>query len=88
VYRGMMIALPAACWVEVQELSARELAELLRGWAAQVDVRRYAKSRRRPKKKVERIDDGTPQVSTARILARRKQTGEVEGVSDTRPKTP
>lgn len=88
VYRGMMIALPTACWVEVQALSAKELAELLRGWAARVDLRRYAKSHRPPKKRVERINDGTPHVSTARILARRKQTGGAEVLPEVPPNAP
>jgi hypothetical protein len=50
-YRGMMIALPEAAWEFLRELSAAALAQVLREVASQVDLARYAKAKRGPKKK-------------------------------------
>lgn len=73
VYRGLMIALPVKEWVELQALATTALAELRKDCAGRVKLRRYAKSRRAPKKPAARSNDGTPHVSTARLLAKRKQ---------------
>jgi IS4 transposase len=50
-YRGMLIALPEAAWEFLRELSAAALAQVLREVASQVDLARYAKAKRGPKKK-------------------------------------
>lgn len=50
-HRGMMIALPARRWEFVRDLSAKEVARLLKQVARHVDTRRLRKTRRGPKKK-------------------------------------
>lgn len=49
-YRGMMIALPPACWHRFAHLTPAELAVILRELAGRVSMQRYRKSRRGPKK--------------------------------------
>ena len=49
-YRGMMIALPPACWHRFAQLTAKDLAAVLRELAERVRMERYRKSRRGPKK--------------------------------------
>jgi hypothetical protein len=72
-YQGMRIAIPAAEWQIIQELSTGELANMLWEWAGLVRLSRYPKSKRGPKKPPpERIHDPKkPHVSTARLLAER-----------------
>jgi hypothetical protein len=50
VYPGMMIALPPEKWVVFQTLSLKQLAETIRRWAGYIDMTKYQKSRRGPKK--------------------------------------
>src|SRR3954452_2150870 len=50
VHRGMMIALPAPQWERFRDMNAAELAAALRQMARAVDLARYGKSRRGPKK--------------------------------------
>jgi IS4 transposase len=74
-YRGMMIALPEAEWEFVRELSAAALARELREVAGQVDLARYAKAKRGPKKKPpprSRYINGK-HVSTQQLLESRKK---------------
>ncbi len=73
-YRGMRIAIPEAEWKGFQNLSARELADLLREVAGAIKLSRYRKSRRGPKKPSppRQHDPQKPHVSTARLLAQRK----------------
>ena len=54
VYRGMMIAIGSEDWTAYQNLSAKELAEVLREMARGIDLNRYQKSTRGPKKPVAR----------------------------------
>src|SRR5207244_9959574 len=49
-HAGMMVALPAALWEFVRELSPAELAGLLRRVAGGIDQARYRKATRGPKK--------------------------------------
>ena len=70
VYSGMMIAVPDPEWVVFGTMPAEQLAQLLRTWAARINVKKIKKSPPRPptKKKAERINDSSPHVSTARLL--------------------
>jgi hypothetical protein len=68
---GMMIAVPAREWACFRTMSVQELADLLREWAAGVDLRKYKKAPTRPKKPKtpRKYDPNHPHVSTARVLA-------------------
>jgi len=46
----MMIAVPSSCWMEIARLHSDALAVLLRKIAGYVDLQRYQKSTRGPKK--------------------------------------
>lgn len=72
-YDGMMIALPAPHWVFFRELSDRAFAEALGELASSVQLSRYQKHPRGPKKKPpERTAYQNGQhVSTAKLLAQR-----------------
>ncbi len=50
VYAGMMVAIPTAKWEFLQSLTPPRLAAQLLAWARHVDLHRYPKSYRRPKK--------------------------------------
>lgn len=73
VYTGMMIALPAKHWDLFRRLDEREFATLLKELAAQIDLRRFRKHPRGPKKPPPKKLSGAKikHVSTARILAER-----------------
>ena len=73
-YTGMMIAIPQKKWNVFRDMSVAQLAEVLKGLAQRVDLAKYQKNSRGPKKpKPERIHTGkTHHVSTTRILAKRK----------------
>jgi hypothetical protein len=72
-YDGMMIALPAPHWALFQDFSDREFADALRELAASVDLSKYQKHPRGPKKKPPKRMPYQPgkHVSTARLLAQR-----------------
>lgn len=53
-HRGMMVALPAARWEIFRDMSAPQLAEAFREMARGIDLSRYRKSKRGPKKPVVR----------------------------------
>jgi len=74
-YDGMMTAIPGEHWYVFAEMTHEEFAGVLVSLAEKVDLKKYPKSRRGPKKpRPERIfDPKTPHVSTARILAGRKR---------------
>lgn len=75
-YHGMMIAVPAKQWTRhFASLSPPELARLLKVMAAKVPPGRFRKNIRGPKKPRPKRTSakGHPHVSTARILAKRKQ---------------
>lgn len=72
-YDGMMIAIPAPHWALFRELSDTEFANALRELASSVDLLRYQKHPRGPKKKPpERMAyQNGKHVSTAKLLAQR-----------------
>jgi hypothetical protein len=75
-YEGMMVGLPPERWLQFRGLSAVEMAGCLRHWAAGVCLAkvRKAKSKLRKKAKAKPAHDPSkPHVSTARLLAARRQ---------------
>jgi Transposase DDE domain len=72
-YDGMMIAIPAPQWALFRELSAKEFANTLRDLASSVNLSRYQKHPRGPKKPPpERTAyQSGKHVSTAKLLAQR-----------------
>jgi IS4 transposase len=75
-YEGMMVGLPAVEWLRFGNLSASDLAGCLRRWAAEVCLEKVRKAKSRPRKKggpKPVHDPSTPHVSTARLLAARRQ---------------
>jgi IS4 transposase len=73
-YRGMMIAIPPEQWAIFRQWTIPELVPMLLQLAGKVDLRHFKKHPRGPKKpRPKREKDETkPHVSTARILAKRK----------------
>jgi IS4 transposase len=74
VHEGMMIALPAECWQEFARMKVGPFAKTLLKMAAHVELERYRKSRRGPKKpppKKKRYQNGG-HVSTHKLLAERE----------------
>ena len=72
-YDGMMIAIPAPHWALFRDLSVQEFASALRELVASVDLSRYQKHPRGPKKKPPERTPYQPgkHVSTAKLLAQR-----------------
>jgi hypothetical protein len=72
-YDGMMIAIPAPHWALFRALSRKEFANVLRELASSVNLSRYQKHPRGPKKKPpERTAyQNGRHVSTAKLLAQR-----------------
>jgi IS4 transposase len=73
-YRGMMIAIEPCHWTNAfSQLTAQELAELLKQLAKNVDVSRYKKNKRGPKKPPPKRTGGLREkhVSTARLIDQR-----------------
>ena len=75
VYRGMMIAIPAPHWTVFSQLAQRELIEVLQMLARHVNLSRFQKHPRGPKKPAtkRKADPQHPHVSTARLIAARKK---------------
>jgi IS4 transposase len=73
VYRGMMIAIPPPRWTVFRRLTDTELIEVLIMLASKVNLSRFQKHPRGPKKPKKKpiVDKATPHVSTAQIIARR-----------------
>lgn len=73
-YRGMAIALPPPAWKKYRRYSAQQLAEELVALARNVELRRYRKATRGPKKppKARIKAKNKPHVSTKRLLNARK----------------
>lgn len=70
-YTGMMIAIPDTEWKFFNYLSLPAFAELLKQWAAKVNLKRFAsnpKAQKKPQPKRKR-EPLRPHVSTARLLA-------------------
>jgi hypothetical protein len=74
-HTGMMIAIPPVQWLCFRDMSCTELAKVLLELARQVDLSKYRKAPTKPKKpKTPRqYDPKHPHVSTAKILAKRRQ---------------
>lgn len=70
---GMMIAIPKKHWRVFNNLTAVEMAELLRELASNANLKKYQKHPRGPKKKQpERTKGKSPHVSTYRLLNKDK----------------
>jgi hypothetical protein len=71
VYAGMMIAIPAQYWDVFRRMDDKQLATLMKELAAKIDLKRFRKHPRGPKKPQPKKISGakTKHVSTARILA-------------------
>src|SRR3954469_1659037 len=74
VYSGMMIAIPEPEWQLFARMSAKDFARVLVQLADKINLERFRKHTRGPKKPKEKrhYDPAHPHVSTARILHRRK----------------
>src|SRR5206468_8648467 len=73
VYRGMMIALPPAQWTIFQTMSPPDLADLLTQWAGRIDLNRYRKAVRGPKKPAPaRSNAHLKHVATAQLLPKKR----------------
>jgi IS4 transposase len=74
-YNGMMIAIPDEQWLAFRALTPEELAVVLRQWAEHVDLARYTKHPRGPKKlpPKRKYDPKHPHVSTAKVLQQRQK---------------
>jgi hypothetical protein len=76
VYGGMMIAIPPEYWVGFQKWDRVEMARLLRELAGRMQLAKYEKRPRKPKKPMpKRIHDPEqPHVAISELLAQRKQS--------------
>jgi hypothetical protein len=74
VYRGMMIAVPEPEWQVFAQMRAADFARVLVQLAKRINLERFRKHRRGPKKPKNKkhYDPAHPHVSVARILQRRK----------------
>jgi hypothetical protein len=74
VYRGMMIAIPEPEWRLFAQMSAEDFARVLVQLAQKINLERFRKHSRGPKKEREKrhFDPAHPHVATARILNSRK----------------
>jgi len=72
---GMEIAVDGSVWSSYESMSARRLAKELLGLAGGVQLSRYPKKKRGPKKPQPRKKSGTgsPHIATARVLAQSKR---------------
>ena len=69
-----MIALPASQWERFRDMGAVELAAALRQMARAIDLPRYRKATRGPKKPIARkVYRNGGHVSTHKVLQERKQ---------------
>lgn len=69
-YRGMMIAIPPSHWQIFETFSQEKMAQLLQQLAHNVNLKRFLKAQRSPKKKRPAliVDPNHRHVSTARLL--------------------
>ena len=74
-HSGREVAVDPVAWEPYQRLSARPLARVLVGWAKQVDLARYPKKKRGPKKPrpARKSGDRNHHVATARLLAAQRE---------------
>jgi hypothetical protein len=74
LHRGMMVALPAGQWATFAAMTALELAAALKEMARGIDLRRYRKTTRGPKKpKARKKYRNGGHVSTHRLLLNRNK---------------
>jgi hypothetical protein len=75
VYGGMMIAIPPEFWQVFRELDGSGMAGLLRELARRMNLDKYRKQTRKPKKPSPKrvYDPEQPHVATAELLAQRKR---------------
>jgi hypothetical protein len=75
-YQGMMIALPSEDWQDLATMSLPQFSSLLQDWAGKVKLTAFTSAPRKPKKKKPKppYDPRHPHVSTARLLAEKKQS--------------
>lgn len=73
VTQGMLIALPPKAWDRFRRMTANEMAEYLQNIARQVNLSKYRKSKRGPKKPVVKLDyQNGHHDSTAKLLENKK----------------
>lgn len=74
VYEGMDIAIPEEAWQEFQTMPVRKLGQALQRMAQSVDLIRFRKHKRGPKKPRPKQTSGTgsTHIATARLLKARK----------------
>ena len=74
-YNGMMIAIPQEQWFAFRTLTPEELAGVLRQLAQHVNLARYTKHPRGPKKPAAKrnYDPKHPHISTAKVLEQRQK---------------
>jgi hypothetical protein len=72
-HAGMMVAIHPREWLPFRNMTAMELANVLRSLAARVDLKRYKKAPTKNKKPKtpRKYDPEHPHVSTAKLLAMR-----------------
>lgn len=73
-YDGMMVQIPPPYWEELSTMSVTEYAQRLKDWAARIDLTRYRKTPRGPKRSPPQRKPRSPggRISTATILSQRK----------------
>jgi hypothetical protein len=69
-WRGLEIAILPTDWQTFGTMSLPDFAQCLQTWAAQVNLKRFRKSKRGPKKPTtkKKFDPKHPHVATARLL--------------------
>jgi len=74
MYAGMMVAIPAEYWLVFGRLGRLQMVRLLRRLAGRLDLARYRKQVRKPKKPVPKRSNDTsqPHVATSELLDQRK----------------
>ena len=72
-YDGMMVAIPSPHWSIFRNMNAQQLADVLQELAAHVNLRRYKKHPRGPKKKPTQRTayKNGDHVSTAKIMTKK-----------------
>jgi len=75
MYAGMMVAIPEEHWQVFQQCRRQDLVRLLRKLAEGMNLARYGKQRRSPKKPAPKrtYDKDRPHVATSKLLETRKQ---------------
>jgi DDE family transposase len=75
MYAGMMVAIPEEYWQVFQQCSHKDMVSLLRKLAKGINLARYGKQRRSPKKPAPKrtYDKDRPHVATSKLLEERKQ---------------